>query len=218
MLSLERREFIVLSVGALVARRWRHAAPSVHLTLDGGSRDARRGAEMSADEVQRAAAMFGGRADYTAAGTEGAPGRLHVSFGSGGDALVMSLGRANECRRDTFEIGPPAGFVAWHSSLTRFGADTLNKRYRARFNAPMTSDAWCGWFAVKCGWEAALRSNATSIGALRDFLEKPTTRFDGHKGVPLSFDAAHELRQPLYDVHGSEVSSAITERTCVSWK
>lgn len=86
----------------------------------------------------------------------------------------------------------------WSSSLTRFGADTLNKRFRARRGSRMDSSAWAGWFAVKCVWEATLQARAVTSSAVIDHLEKASTRFDGHKGTALYFGGSHELVQPLY--------------------
>ena len=61
--------------------------------------------------------------------------------------------------------------------------------------------SWCAWFSVKCAWEAALRSKTRDTASLAAFLETPEAKFDGHKGVPLSFRAwDHQLRQPLYVV------------------
>jgi hypothetical protein len=91
----------------------------------------------------------------------------------------------------------------WSPTLTRFGADTLNKRFRSRGGNRMDSSAWAAWFAVKCAWEAMLQSKATTPAELIAQLEK--SRFDGHKGVALYFDAHHELVQPLYAVQDGEV-------------
>jgi ABC transporter substrate binding protein (PQQ-dependent alcohol dehydrogenase system) len=87
--------------------------------------------------------------------------------------------------------------LAWDPSLERFGADTLNRRFQARFGQPMTGDAWAAWFAVKVVWETALRARSGEGARILALL--PTMQFDGHKGVPLSFRAwDHQLRQPLY--------------------
>jgi ABC transporter substrate binding protein (PQQ-dependent alcohol dehydrogenase system) len=89
--------------------------------------------------------------------------------------------------------------LAWDASLTRFGADTLNERFRRRFGADMTSAAWSAWFAVKVLWESSLRMKSAARAPLADYLTRDTTRFDGHKGQPLSFRPwDHQLRQPLY--------------------
>lgn len=105
--------------------------------------------------------------------------------------------------------------VPWHPSLTRFGADTLNQRFQNRFGREMTSDAWAAWFAVKVSWEAALRTRTTDHSALLQFLSSGAARFDGHKGVPLSFRDDHELEQPIYILRGGralETSAPETSR------
>lgn len=128
---------------------------------------------------------------------------------------------AEECRRHAFHLRPspapilaagrslPAStageFETWSPRLTRFGADTLNKRYRTFASRSMDSSAWAGWFAVKCAWEAALQSKARTSDVLAQWLERPATRFDGHKGAPLYFAPNHELVQPLYLVRNGEV-------------
>ena len=86
----------------------------------------------------------------------------------------------------------------------------MNKRFRARTGSRMDSSAWGAWFAVKCAWEGLLQSKSTTAAQLIAHLEKPTARFDGHKGVALFFDAHHELVQPLYVVSGTEVREELT--------
>ena len=50
-------------------------------------------------------------------------------------------------------------------------------------------------------WEAFLRARSTESAALLAYLERPGTRYDGHKGWQLSFRRwDHQLRQPLYRV------------------
>ena len=98
--------------------------------------------------------------------------------------------------------------VAWDPSLTRFGADTLNERFRARFSRPMTAEAWLGWFAVKVLWESSLRARSTDSKMLMQYMARDGTQFDGHKGRPLSFRAwDHQLRQPIYLVTKDERGS-----------
>lgn len=141
-------------------------------------------------------------------------------------ALVLSGSRRDpavyaRCRRHVFHVRPsPSTFAAaraslpatptgematWSQDLTRFGADTLNKRFRAFASRSMDSSSWGGWFAVKCAWEAALQSQATTSEQLGATLAKASTRFDGHKGTALYFDSNHELVQPLYLVNGQDV-------------
>jgi hypothetical protein len=98
----------------------------------------------------------------------------------------------------------------WHSSLERFGAEQLNQRFRRRFNAPMDSDAWAGWFAMKIALDLALHAHTASPSALRAQLADPHASFDGQKGRPLRFDAnSHRLLQPLYRVTGTGDSSRV---------
>lgn len=128
--------------------------------------------------------------------------------------------RGANCLRTTFHIAPSDAMkasavaaakntgeaMAWDPSLVRFGADTLNRRFLERFNRPMTSDAWTAWMATKVIWESGLRMQSGEPAKLTEYLERTTTQFDGHKGLPLSFRSwDHQLRQPLYVIHGAEV-------------
>jgi ABC-type branched-subunit amino acid transport system substrate-binding protein len=89
--------------------------------------------------------------------------------------------------------------VHWHPSLHRFGAAQLTARYAERFGDAMTDAAWTGWFALKVLGESMLRTRSLAATELVAHLETPRTRFDGHKGSPLSFRASdHQLRQLLY--------------------
>jgi hypothetical protein len=98
---------------------------------------------------------------------------------------------------------PNAHARAWDSSLSRFGADTLNQRFLTRFREPMTAGAWAAWFAVKAVWESALRQRSGDAVRIAEHLVRETTQFDGHKGTPLSFRSwDHQLRQPLYVASG----------------
>jgi hypothetical protein len=101
-----------------------------------------------------------------------------------------------------------ASALMWHPALERFGAGQLNTRFRARFGRDMTGEAWAGWMSVKVAVEAFLRAASPEPRALRGYLERSDTQFDGHKGVPLSFRSwDHQLRQPLYVTgNGGEVA------------
>lgn len=141
-------------------------------------------------------------------------GVLFMNVACTDDAL-----RGADCRRMMFHVAPSdamlrdaatqggAGAVtAWDPRLERFGADTLNRRFRARFARDMTAEAWAAWMAVKILWESSLRARTTTGRGLREYLERDTTRFDGHKGRTLSFRAwDHQLRQPLYVVRDGSV-------------
>jgi ABC transporter substrate binding protein (PQQ-dependent alcohol dehydrogenase system) len=137
---------------------------------------------------------------------------LHLNIGCSADDL-----RGAGCRPETFHVMPSdamlrdavalsghpadAWAAAWDPSLVRFGADTLNQRFRARFRQSMTADAWTAWVAVKMLWEASLRTRATDSAAIGAYLRAESTQFDGHKGRPLSFRSwDQQLRQPMYVV------------------
>lgn len=148
---------------------------------------------------------------------------LCFNVGCAGDAL-----RGANCDRHTFHVAAsasmqrdaaaladapatPGDVAMWHESLERFGAGQLNARFRDRFGSGMDSDAWAAWFAVKVAAETALRARTTSPAELIAALVRPTARFDGHKGHPLTFRSwDHQLRQPLYLVgRGADPSHLI---------
>jgi hypothetical protein len=190
------------------------------LSLSDSSQDVERGAQMGIEEAQHAAALFGG----TVAIGDG-PG-LRVVIGGVPRAPVHDIhmnvvdlsAEARECRHEVFHIASGSRGVTWLPTLTRFGADSLNKRYRSRYGTGMTPEAWCAWFAVKCSWEAALKSKAVNTAELIAFLQSPAARFDGHKGTALYFAGANELRQPIYDEKGEETVQDHMERKCAAWK
>src|SRR5690606_5605155 len=95
----------------------------------------------------------------------------------------------------------------WHESLSRFGAEQLNGRFRAA-HLQIDDQLWLGWFAVKLLWEAAARNRAPR-----------TMSYDGHKGVPLRFSDACVLVQPAYKLTAGKVTGEITlgeDATCPS--
>ncbi len=149
-------------------------------------------------------------------------GVLMLNVGCGADAL-----RVPACASGTFHVaasdamkraarggGRGAGVVAWSPKLEKYGAAQLNDRFRARFELPMDGSAWAGWVAVKMLAETALRARSTHPRVLAVRLSDEQTRFDGHKGWPLSFRPGdHQLRQPLYLIGGSgEVVEEVPER------
>jgi ABC transporter substrate binding protein (PQQ-dependent alcohol dehydrogenase system) len=120
---------------------------------------------------------------------------------------LFHVAPSDTMKRDALSAARAGGTVAaWHPSLERFGADTLNRRFQTRFNREMTSEAWTAWMAVKVLWESALRVRSDETGKLVGYLTRDTTQFDGHKGAPLSFRSwDRQLRQPLYVVGDSAV-------------
>jgi ABC transporter substrate binding protein (PQQ-dependent alcohol dehydrogenase system) len=78
----------------------------------------------------------------------------------------------------------------------------------------MSAPAWAGWFAVKALWEASLRAGSLEPSRLGEYLARPATRFDGHKGWPLSFRPwDHQLRQPMYLVRGERLLGEVPTRS-----
>lgn len=145
-----------------------------------------------------------------------AAGILYVNDACPSDAL-----RGADCRRNAYHVIPSQAMyrdaitmaraaghaaagealvaTAWDPSLVRFGADTLNTRFRSRFGAGMTEPAWGAWFAIKVLWESALRARSGAPDAIAEFLSRDPAQFDGYKGRPLSFRSwDHQLRQPVY--------------------
>jgi hypothetical protein len=90
--------------------------------------------------------------------------------------------------------------LLWHPRLHRFGAGELNERFLRQTGHAMDEDAWLGWIAVKAVVESALRKSP---------LER--LRFDGHKGVPLSFGPDRVLQQPAYRVTNNAGKETVVE-------
>lgn len=154
-------------------------------------------------------------------GPDGPKEVVLVNVGDASDAL-----RAR-CRPNLFHVAPSEAMqrdaralaggsgqaLAWHASLEPFGAGQLNDRFRASFRTGMDGDAWTTWFAIKMLAEAALRAESDDPRAIAAYLARPGTRFDGHKGRPLSFRPwDHQLRQPLYVLQGSSAPTEVPPR------
>jgi PQQ-dependent catabolism-associated beta-propeller protein len=171
---------------------------ALHIQILGTPTDPQRqGIELGVAEMSHTAGLVGAavtvsdRWQPTTVGTILA-GRVSLSHSA---VPVIHLGRQSAGpaeARCSFRL-PPSGPPLWSPMDTRFGASELNDRFRARFQQPMTSDAWHGWIAVKALVESALRAPAKAD--LCDALVR--ARFDGHKGTPLFFDPrTRVLRQP----------------------
>lgn len=94
--------------------------------------------------------------------------------------------------------------LAWHSSFLKYAARDLNKRYRARFNEPMKSEAWAGWVAARVFGDALILGGVnTPQGAVDFFRDKLS--FDGQKGTALSFRSDGQLRQVILLVDNDTV-------------
>ncbi|RIH87546.1 ABC transporter substrate-binding protein [Calidithermus roseus] len=89
--------------------------------------------------------------------------------------------------------------VLWEAKLDAYGARELNARFRERFKKPMDPPAWAGYQSVKLLFEAASFGGSLEGPRLVSYLENPTTVFDVHKGIGVSFRPwDHQLRQSLY--------------------
>ena len=130
-----------------------------------------------------------------------------LNVGSGDDRLrgeacsasLLHVAPSDAMRRDAERLARREGAVAWLPSLERYGAGQLNARYRAATGREMDERAWSAWAAVKLIVEASLRARTTNPDTIARWLGRPQSRFDGHKGAPLSFRAWDgQLRQPLY--------------------
>lgn len=87
----------------------------------------------------------------------------------------------------------------WEATMDSYGARELNARFRERWNQPMDPSAWAGYEAVKMLFETASRAGTLDGDKLVEYLERPQTSFDVHKGIGVSFRPwDHQLRQPLY--------------------
>ncbi len=139
---------------------------------------------------------------------------LFLNVGSAADEL------GQRCRPTTFHVqasasmhrdaltawladgGDPdsgATVVGWSPELERHGAGRLNDRYRMRFNESMSAASWASWMAVKIAWYSHTTPREGEPGETAAHLVSERARFDGHKGVALSFRPwDHQLRQPLY--------------------
>ncbi len=74
----------------------------------------------------------------------------------------------------------------------------------------MDGPAWCAYQAVRILYEAASAANSLDADRLIAHLEHPSTAFDAHKGIGVSFRPwDHQLRQPLYlvKIHGEAQNS-----------
>jgi hypothetical protein len=189
--------------------------------LDGDDADRLDGALLGLEEARHAAVLFGGDVQLTKISEKATSGHTAIIGDHdaercarlGRTSLVMNVScasnalRGERCAPTLFHVAPSermlddagSGAMAWDASLERFGADTLNQRFRSRFGRAMTAPAWTSWLAVKILWEASLRARSTDSTAIARYLTRETTQFDGHKGRPLSFRAwDRQLRQPLY--------------------
>ena len=186
--------FLVSTVGLAGAQE-----RALHIQVDGAlTADHRAGIELGLAEASQTASLLGARISVSPARRPRPIGMILV--GQLVDhppvpVIHLDAGQAAAEPPCQFRIQGAADDVTWHSTLSRYGASEVNERFIRRFNRPMTSEAWNAWFAVKTLIETALRTAETA--KLCEAVARG--RFDGHKGLPLSFDRGTRiLRQPLY--------------------
>jgi len=87
--------------------------------------------------------------------------------------------------------------VAWHWTWEHNGAPQVQARFQARAGGGHMEGAdWAAWIAVKMIVQAALRTRATDVKTLRDFILAGS--FDGDKGLAVSVRPwDHQLRQAV---------------------
>jgi hypothetical protein len=228
---------IALRIGIAAASSAAHASTDRQSGIDLGIDEARHAARLfggaieaiplatpTAHDSKLSAIVGAGDVDACSAWAEHAR-EVHVVFMN--VSCTSDAFRGASCGPTVFHIVPSdamykdaasgrgASVVAWDASLSRFGAETLNQRFRARFGRPMTTDAWAAWLAIKILWESSLRAKTDDAGELAAYMARESTQFDGHKGQPLSFRAwDHQLRQPVYilgDANGERLIRDVPE-------
>lgn len=175
----------------------------------------RQGVQLGIEEAGRTGRLLGWKVNLDVVGNLDSIGR-----GKGPSAIVLTQGPLsssqmrsltqrsgvvmvafaspkdwNQCTKLFAITGSSANqtLSLWDSTDERFGASQLNDRFRGRFHSGMDSNAWAGWITVKVLSEAAFRTGRTNVELIRSYLVNPSTRFDGHKGVPLHFAATHVM-------------------------
>jgi hypothetical protein len=210
---LSRREFLGLAATLIAAPGWaRLARAPVHIAFIRSAElaFAAQAAAMSAAEAERAARLLRREFRFTTltdttyrAVRPEWTGIIRASkrnLNLPDRIPVVDIASAPACERNVFYLRPQVPLAVWHESLERFGAGQLNARFRAAGITRIEDQAWLGWFAVKCLWEAGLRSKQLN-----------EMSFDGQKGRALVFNRAGSLLQPLYEL-SPDKTKVIAER------
>ncbi|HEX6589781.1 MAG TPA: hypothetical protein VF039_12230 [Longimicrobiales bacterium] len=225
-MRLDRREFLGVSVGALVALRLpaRHEPVRIALLAPGGPADSSAlaasldGARLGAEELARTFALLGREIALVEGVAGDATGVVSLMQDDSAPTLplVVDARAHSSCTASAaFRIGttrPDA--MLWHPSLFRYGAQQLNDRFRRRYGRGMDEHAWAGWFSLKVLGEAALRARSNDPARLAAWMLSPRARFDGHKGVPLHFDARRVLVQPTFTMSAGEIQQIEPAGSC----
>lgn len=199
-----RREFLRIAMVLPLWWKSRGLELRLGLIIDPQSRDAERGAALSARECIRSGELLGATlsdaAPWDAVVAACSTVRLRQIVSAIPGAVIVNA----TVPADQAQIIEPRVFHIlrteaerarlWDPAAEKYGAAQLNARYRHHYNDPMMPDAWSGWFAVKVLWESMLRARSSRADDLVAFLESSRAQFDGHRGRPLRFDPlAHIL-------------------------
>lgn len=115
------------------------------------------------------------------------------------DAMAQTRAFYLASRKASAHAGSGYRAALWEATLDAYGARELNARFRDRWGQPMDPSAWAGYESVKMLYETAMFSGTLEGEGLLTHLENPTTSFDVHKGIGVSFRPwDHQLRQTLY--------------------
>ncbi|MCI0400686.1 MAG: hypothetical protein L0Y67_05675 [Gammaproteobacteria bacterium] len=93
---------------------------------------------------------------------------------------------------------------AWHPDFELYAGRELNNRFRKANGIAMDDNAWAGWAAVKMLSDTVAREGLTDPKQLRTYFSE-RLRFDGQKGLELSFRDTGQLRQPLLIVEDGKL-------------
>jgi hypothetical protein len=215
MTSTDRRGFIGSLAAAFalpamgVARVGLFAGPRLMVThcrhMEEVTDQVDEGIRKGVREANLAAASVGGSVEYRYFSFGGSPifGQPYpppppITAARDAIQIVIPGIMGPELMKHTIDSSQVAGAIVFNANYRRDDVYRVCRRHVFHVrpsSEPMGADssAWGGWFAVKCAWEAALQSKAVRADDLIVHLEKPGTVFDGIGGVPLAFNANHEL-------------------------
>lgn len=88
--------------------------------------------------------------------------------------------------------------VTWSPAQEAWGGTQLQSRFERLAHRPMRPEDYNVWLSLRSLGEAATRTNATDLPALRAHILGPDLQLAAFKGQALNFrDWDHQLRQPI---------------------
>ncbi len=88
--------------------------------------------------------------------------------------------------------------VAWHRSFEEYAGQEMQNRFERFAHRVMTERDYEGWLALHIFGEAMLRTGATDVATLRQYVLSDEFNIAAYKGVGLSFRKWDlQLRQPI---------------------